>query len=135
MHQALHDLPKSTEPALRRKEKVATIDPSKHRHNTQGPYILKRDLVGWYKARPLDIAVISAIAFRSITRKNELETYHTTLYKIEQVIKEKTARAAIRTMVRNYSTRPSRKFPRITKTTSIYLASTSPMLYLRLEDR
>jgi hypothetical protein len=83
MHRALYDLPKPTELAPGRKEKMATIDPSKHRRDAQGPYILKRDLVGWYKARPLNIAIISVIAFCSIIRKNELETYHTTLYEIE----------------------------------------------------
>jgi hypothetical protein len=46
MHRALYDLPKPTELAPERKEKVATIDPSKYGRDTQGLYILKRDLVG-----------------------------------------------------------------------------------------
>jgi transposase InsO family protein len=73
-------------------------DPSKQGVDAYGPYTLKRDPIGWYKARPPYIAMISAIAFRRFSQRKDgphaAVTGITTLHEIDRVLELKTALAS-----------------------------------------
>ncbi|KAK4117978.1 hypothetical protein N657DRAFT_584456, partial [Parathielavia appendiculata] len=68
-------------------------DTSKQGKDAQGPYTLKRDAIGWYKARPPHIAVISAAAFRKTCRRKNgrhaVVTGITTLHEIDRILELK----------------------------------------------
>ncbi|KAL2017204.1 hypothetical protein VTK56DRAFT_2411 [Thermocarpiscus australiensis] len=48
-----------------------TEDSSKKGIDDRGPYVLRRDAVGWHKDRPPNIAVISAIAFQQTRQRKK----------------------------------------------------------------
>jgi hypothetical protein len=70
----------------------SATDQSKQGVDAWGPYTLKRDPIGWYKAKPPHIAMISAIAFQKISRRRDKGSRHaavtgiTTLHEIDRIL-------------------------------------------------
>lgn len=62
--------------------------PPRHRKDilfdAAGPYLLKRDSIGWYKARPIDVALVGAVLFLEAARHTHISV--TNLYEIDRII-------------------------------------------------
>ena len=87
--------PAKAESPERKPEPNPTPNQSKQGVDAHGPYTLKRNPIGWYKARPPYIAMIIAIAFRKTSQRKDgphtALTEITTLYELDRVLELKTA--------------------------------------------
>jgi len=83
------DTPRPPEPAPRRKEKP--VEDSKRGIDVRGPYVLKRDSVGWYKERPPDIAIIGAVAFTQLAHRDREAVGCTSLHEVDKLVESKIA--------------------------------------------
>ncbi|CAJ2500231.1 Uu.00g030840.m01.CDS01 [Anthostomella pinea] len=58
-------------------------------HDAQGPYVMRRDGLGWYRHRPLEVAMASSVLFDRAKAEKGTKDSITTLFKLDRVIYHK----------------------------------------------
>jgi transposase InsO family protein len=78
--------PKESMPPM---AKVAVADPTYDSTDSQGPYRLIREPLGWVKDRPFDCAIIGAISFMVLAKRNGSQPGVTSLHELDRYIQDK----------------------------------------------